>query len=299
MSETDETPDEPTSEPVVIAHHITIHEPGIYPDLEVDEYHADPVPEGSLSSSGARRLTTDPPAVFKYELDNPPESKPHFDIGHAAHRLVLGSGPEIVKSPYDAFRSNESKAWRAEAESRGAVVLKEPEWDMVHAMAKVIAAHPLASALFDADHGAPEQSLFWVDVETQVMLRSRLDWLPDTDGGRLIVPDYKTTTDLSDGALQKAIAEYGYHQQDDFYRSAVAAHGLAADLAFVFVFQSKKPPYLVRVIGVPATAAALAARQNRRAIDLYAACRAADHWPGYEDVDYLDLPVWYLSKHDH
>lgn len=292
------TPEQPTAEPTVVAGKRTIHEPGIYPDLEVDEYHADPVPNGSLSSSGARKLTLHPPAVFKYELDNPPESKPHFDIGHAAHRLVLGSGPEIVKLPFDSMRTNAAKDFKAEAEKRGAVVLKEAEWDMVHAMAEVVAAHPVASALFDPDHGRPEQSLFWIDKATDVMLRSRLDWLPDTDGGRLIVPDYKTTTNLADDALARAIADHGYHQQDDFYRTAVAAHGLAADLAFVFVFQSKNPPYLVRVVGVPASAARLAARQNRDAVDLYAACRAADHWPGYEDVDYLDLPGWYLNKHD-
>ena len=47
------------SEPIVIT------EPGVY-DVPFDEYLRDPVPGGSLSTSGARLLLDTCPAIFDY-----------------------------------------------------------------------------------------------------------------------------------------------------------------------------------------------------------------------------------------
>lgn len=284
------------AEPVTIAGRRTIHEPGIYPDLEVDEYHADPVPEGSLSSSGARKLLAEPPALFKYELDNPPDPKPVFEIGHAAHRVVLGSGPELVKLPFDSLRTNAAKAFKAEATERGAIVLSEDMWGHVHAMADALREHPLAAALLDPDQGDPEQSLFWRDTATGEMLRARLDWLPHTDGGRLIVPDYKTARTANPALFPRSAADYGYHMQDDYYLEGIRAHELAAEVAFVFIVQEKTPPYLVSVCAFKDSDRALAHDQNRQAIELYHKCKTTGSWPGYDDIYYVDLPTWYLIQ---
>src|SRR2546421_646443 len=88
----------------------TITEPGLYEDLSVETYHADPVPVGSLSSSGARKLLPPGcPALFAYEREHPPEPTATFDLGHAAHKMVLGVGPEVVKIDADNWRTNAVK----------------------------------------------------------------------------------------------------------------------------------------------------------------------------------------------
>src|SRR5690606_30614366 len=69
-------------------------EPGVYDNVPSEVYHSDPVPGGSLSSTGARKLATECPAAFKHWLDNPEPSKKEFDFGTAAHKVVLGDGPE-------------------------------------------------------------------------------------------------------------------------------------------------------------------------------------------------------------
>jgi hypothetical protein len=284
-----------TAEQTEVAGKVTIHEPGVYTDLTDLDYHSDPVPGGSLSRSGMKRLLPpSTPAHFKWERDHPPETKPVFEFGKAAHRLVLGVGPEIVKLPYDDLRTAAAKAFKAEAEERGAVVLKEPEWVAVHGMAEALRAHPVAAALFDPERGHPEQSLFWPDEPTGVTLRARLDWLPDTTpGGRLIIPDYKTATSADPREFARKAPDYGYDLQDPMYTDGARALGLGDDIAFVFIVQQKTPPYLVSGVQLHDDDRWVARQRIRRATDLFHQCTTTNHWPGYDDVTVVEMPVWY------
>lgn len=273
-----------------------ITEPGLYPELAVDEYHADPVPVGSLSSTGARRLLPPScPALFKWYAENPAPAKATFEEGHAAHKMVLGAGPELVLVDRERWDTNAVKAEVAEIRERGAVPLKRAVLDQVEAMAAALRAHPIAGKLLEPGSGVPEQSLFWLDGPTGVMRRGRLDWLPHgNDGRRLIVPDYKTTKAGDLDSVQKALYNYGYHQQADWYLDGVRALGLAADdAAFVFVFQEKTEPYLVTVVEPDTTALRIGRARNRQALEIYAECKASGVWPGYSsEVELVGLPYW-------
>lgn len=272
-----------------------VTEPGVY-DMDAADYLADPVPDGSLSSSGARMLLPPScPALFRWAQDNPPETKTHFDVGHAAHKLVLGEGPDLVRVDVDERRG---KAWTEpadEARAQGKTPLPRGDYATVHAMAAALHAHPVASALFDPERGGKaEQSLFWRDPEHGVWRRARLDWLPAaTEAGRIIVPDYKTCRCAEPSALGKAMANYGYASQAAWYVDTVRALELADDVPFVFVFQEKTPPYLVTVAEPDATAIRVGRRKNHRALEVYAECAAANTWPGYtDDVELISLPPW-------
>ena len=75
-------------------------------------YHGDPVPGGSLSSTGARKLLPPScPALFRWQQDHPVH-KDVFDFGSAAHRLVLGAGPEIALLDYDNMRTKAAQEER-------------------------------------------------------------------------------------------------------------------------------------------------------------------------------------------
>lgn len=273
-------------EPVVIT------KPGIY-DIPNDVYHADPVPGGSLSSTGARRLLPPScPALFRHEQVHGQPPKKAFDFGTAAHGVVLGSGPELVKVDAPNYLTKKAQAARDEARARGAVPLLPHEYEQVQAMAEAIRQHPAARALFAEGSGIPEQSLFWVDRPTGVTCRARLDWMPYGNGRRLVVPDYKTAVSASPAAIQKAVLNYGYHQQNAWYVDGVKALG-GGDAAFVFVVQEKTPPYLVTVVELDEVTVQAGRVRNRRAIELYAQCVAEDHWPAYSDsIELISLPEW-------
>lgn len=266
-------------------------QPGLYPNLSMERYHGD---RTSLSSSGARKLLAPScPALFRYEQDHPQTVKKTFDIGNAAHREVLGDGPELVLVDAELWNTKAIKQDVAEIRAEGGVPLKRGEYDAVLGMADAIRRHPVASALFNPEHGRPEQSVFWTDGPSGITRRARFDWLPAPRDGRLIIPDYKTCRSAEPSALEKAMYEFGYHCQDDWYRDAARAVGLADDPVMVFVCQEKTAPYIVTVFEPDAEARRIAAARNRRAIDVFTECTVAGRWPGYTDeIAHLSLPTW-------
>ncbi|MFJ7999037.1 PD-(D/E)XK nuclease-like domain-containing protein [Streptomyces sp. NPDC096310] len=265
---------------------------GIHADLSNADYHAD---KTSLSSSGARKLLApSTPAHFRYEQDNPPASTKTFDYGNAAHKLVLGNGPELVVIDHARWDTKAAKAEVLEARERGAIPLKQHEMDMVNGMANAIRRHPLAAALLDPAYGAPEQSGFWIDGPTGIRRRVRFDWLPSIQSGRLIIPDYKTAADASNRAMEKDIEKYGYNMQADWYEEAARALALGGDDAeLLLVVQEKKPPYLINVIGIEFGSRIIGGAKNRAAIETFAHCMNTGHWHGYGDEpNYLALPSY-------
>lgn len=271
--------------------------PGVY-DMSAEDYHKDPVREqgGSLSSTGARKILACP-ALYRHEQDNPQPPKKHFDYGTAAHKLVLGDGPELVRVDHDNWRSKKAQDARDEAHARGAIPLLTHEYQQVHDMAAALREHPVASALFAPDSGKPEQTLIWVDRRTGVWRRARFDWLRNPGSGRLLIPDYKTTANAAPEAAQKSIYNFGYHQQGDFYEDAPLALGMAEEAVFLLVFQEKTPPYLITVVQPDPDAMRIAAARNRQAIDKWIECRESGHWPGYgDDIHLLPLPPWALNR---
>lgn len=266
----------------------TVTEPGIY-EMSNEEYQADPVPGGSLSHSGARKLL-ECPAIYRHWADGGSARTRAFDLGHAVHKLVLGAGADLVVIEADGFQTKAAREKRDEAHAAGKTPILRPEHSEAVCMANSVVGHPLAAALFS--NGRPEQSLFWRDGD--VWLRGRLDWLPNQYvGRRLIVPDLKSTKSANPDYLRKALYDYGYFQQAAWYLDAVTALELGEDPAFVFVFVEKAPPYLVTICEPDADALMYGRAQNHKAIDLYRECRAAGRWPGYaDDVVPLALPGW-------
>lgn len=276
-----------------------ITEPGIY-ELDHADYLADPVPGGSLSHTGARRiLPPGCPAKFRWWADHPPEPTEAFDVGHAAHRELLGVGPDIVVVDAADWRTKAAKEAKAEAHEQGKTPMLADQYERVKRMIKLVREHPIAGALFAPGTGWPEASLFWRDDPTSDMLRARLDWLPEQlDTRRMIVPDYKTCDSADPEILQRAVYQHGYYTQAAWYLDGVRALALDDDPAFVLVFQEKDEPHLVTVVELDMVALRIGRQRNRQAIDLYARCRATDTWPGYtDDIELVSLPAWVERQH--
>lgn len=285
-----------------------ITKPGVYDGIDAEEYHADPVPAGSLSHSGAVRLLEPScPALFHYERTHGRPNRKTFELGHAAHHMALGDGVDIVEvagdgaSP-DEWRTKTTKAEVAAVRARGAVPLKPREYGQVREMRDALLSHPVARRLLVEGEGVVEASLFWVDDPSGIWRRARLDRLPKPrHDGRMIVPDYKSAESANPEAFARAAASYGYAMQAAWYSDGVQALGLADDVAFVFVVQEKSPPYLVEVVALDEAALRIGRKRNRQAIDVYRECVRTNRWPGYtpdDEVTYVSLPSWYELKYE-
>lgn len=268
------------------------------------EYRADP--KLATHSRVRKLLPPSTPAHARHELDNPTTSDA-FDFGKAAHRMVLGAGDDLVvitgtgKDP-NAWRTDADIKAVAAARAEGATPIRPRDLVIVHAMAKALREHQLAAALLDPGRGAPEQVIMWPDERIPAVQRgTMIDWLPDyVDGRRLLVPDYKTAEQAHPQEWARTAANFGYHSQAAWNLDAL--HALHPDLtdeqiAFLFIVQSKQPPYPVAIVELLPEDIRIGRAQNTWAIQLWHQCWETGRWPGYGDeVHEVALPEWYRDR---
>jgi hypothetical protein len=266
--------------------------PKVVDGLPADDYHADTT---SISSSGLRALLPPGcPAQFKYDRDNPPAPKREFDLGTAVHAELLEEGKGLTVLDFDNYQTKAAQQDRDEARAAGLVPLLRQEYEQVQAMVAAVRKHPQAGPLF-AGPGIAERSIYWTDPATGIRCRVRPDWLKELPSLTLAV-DLKTTKDASPQAVQKAIRDYSYHQQDALYVDGIWAALKPEDVRFVFVFVSKTPPHLITVRELPQQDRDIGRARNEHALRIYADCTARDEWPDWtgpvDEIPQLGLPSW-------
>lgn len=271
---------------------MAITKPGLYHDMSDETYHGDPVPSGSLSSTFARLLTEYVPAkAYAIRANSKPTKS--MNLGKAAHLHALGAGPDLIVWRYDG-RTKAGKAERADyadvIDSQAAVAVTEAERDTVLDMAHALEANPDVVAILTS--GEPEVSAFWQERGT--WCRARIDMLGP------LAYDYKTTEDASPRGFERAMTDYGYHQQAEFYQRGLRALGHeAGDAPMRFICQEKRPPYLVQVHTCDDLSIEIAAALNDRAIDIYADAKSSGKWAGYPSLhaEPTALPSRYFYRY--
>lgn len=256
--------------------------PGFYDDVPEAAYHAD---RESLSVSGAKLLLK-APARYKWQQDNGQAPRKHFDVGHAAHSLILGVGDPIYVAPFDSWRTKQAGLEQDIARAEGMVPLLPADYEAAAEMADSISEHETAMRLLS--EGRPEVSAYALDEPTGVLRRARFDWL-----GTGILSDLKTTRCAEPWSFAGDVAKYGYHQQAAWYLDLARDLGHPAE-AFAFIVVEKEPPHLVEVYDLDAAAIDRGRELNRRALERFRDCTASGLWPGYTARPFttLSLPKW-------
>jgi hypothetical protein len=252
--------------------------PGIYRGISNRDYHADP----ALGSSSLKTLATRTPAHYQHEKRFP-KSSAAFDLGTAAHSLILeGDESGVVVIDVEAKRG---KAWTEPADAAtaaGKIALTAKEWAQVTAMRDSVMSHKQARELFTG-HKA-EESVFW--KEDGLTLKCRPDaWKP----GLLV--DLKTTRDANPNEFGKTAHEYGYHQSAAHYIDGVKA-ATGEELPFTFVLVEKTAPYLVSVVELDWEAINFGRALNDRAKRIFRECVTTNAWPGYAPSEPISLPTY-------
>lgn len=261
-----------------------ITEPGLYYDMPVDVYHADPVPGGSLSATRAKLLLDEGgPAKFRHRADRGQEPRAEFDMGHAAHALVLGKDADaLVLIDADSWRSKDAREARDVAHAAGKTPLLPSQMRIAEDMAEALTRNRYA---VESLQGEAEVSMFWKH-HTGLWLRGRADVIGECIG------DYKTTADASAYGFTKAVWRYRYHMQAAWYR-ALHLWITGTRLPYRLVAQEKTAPYLVSVWEPTEDYLALGFADMTDAIATYLTCLDEDRWPGYPDeVQILTPPEW-------
>ena len=255
-----------------------IEKPGIY-EIAEDAYHADPCKVPSLSASIAGKLVDRSPrhareAHPRLNPNHTSDNKKEFDLGKAAHALLLEGDDGVVIIDADSYRTKDAKAQRDQAYAAGRTPILVDKWADVQAMAKA-ARQQFASIegcheLFMSSFGQAEATLVW--QEDDVWCRCRVDWLPKERG---IIWDYKTTNGAAepDSWARNNIFQ-GKDLQPAFYARGVRALLGWEEVEFRYVVQETEPPYALSVIALTPAAYAIADSRVDTALAMWRQCLA-------------------------
>ncbi len=271
---------------------------GIY-NISAEAYHADPCPVPSLSRSVIQSLIFKTPARVYHDTKrlNPAfveeEADPKFDIGTAAHALLL-EGPEGIQI-IDAtdYKSGKARDDRGAAREAGKTPLLTHQYIEVAAMAeaakKQIAACSELKVKDLRKDGKAEQTYIWQDGDT--WLRTRLDWI--SNDSKLIL-DYKTTDKMADPNSFKPDT-LGYDIQDALYSEGVEKVS-GVKPAFVFVVQETAPPYLCSFIALSPMFKDMGKQKVFYGKFFWQKCLDSGIWPAYPNqICYVDPSPYALA----
>jgi hypothetical protein len=277
--------------------------PGIY-TMPAWQYHADPAPQPSLSNSLLTTLIQNTPrhAWLKHprlnSLFNPAKSGGVFELGDAAHALLLEGVDKahIIDAP--DWRKKEHREARDKARAAGLVPMLPQQHD--GALAMVQAAREFISntgftGIFE--RAKPEQTLIWQDVGG-IWCRARLDLLElqEPHTGRPLVLDYKTTGAGGPGEwMRRYLAAHGYDTQGVWYPRGLSALGYPG-ARFVFLVQENFEPFMCYLVELTEARVELATNKISRGVMLWRDCIGSNRWPGYSPEIYQAYPTAWEIK---
>jgi len=258
-------------------------------NMPESEYHAHP----ALNASTLKAVASKPLAKVWYDLDNRRGYNPAFNVGHAAHRLILEStGEGIVLIDFPDYRTKEARISRDTALASGGIPLLTHEHDQVRAMRDAVMGHDTARDLLTGHE--PEVSVF-ADLYGQPC-KARLDaWHNDDGTGRPLIVDLKTAQDADPETFARTALTYGYDQQMAHYRDIMEAETGTLP-RFLFVLVEKTAPYLVSVVELDDLFYDLGRQKNEQAAAKWLHAKKTNQWPGYQGISRVLAPVWALDE---
>jgi len=269
-------------------------------ELNSQDYHADTVADvPTLSASIAKLLISSSPAHAraahpKLNPDFRKTTDEKFDVGTAAHALILEGQSVIEVVAADNWRTKDAKEARDLAIQHGRVPLLTHQAADVYAMTKAV-TEQLAAINIDPPlftDGEPERTLIW--DEGGVKCRARLDWLQNDYSA---ITDLKTTSRTAnpDAWTRRTLYDIGCDLQAAAYlRGLKAVTGV--DAVWRWVVVETAPPYALSVITPSAAVLAIGEAKWEKAVVLWRDCLERDHWPAYPtELHVAELPPWIES----
>lgn len=281
-------------------------EPGIYTDLTFPDYC-------QIDAINRSALSLIKHSLLHYKYATAVDETPSMAFGSLAHcgrlepsqltrRYVVippyENDPALQLRPdgtkYDNVKM--TKAYKLKVED----FLKQhpdkipvsQDWlnDLTGLMA-AIDRHPVAGPIFSDGRGQPEVTIVWIDPDTGLRCKARIDWVHPTS-----LNDVKTTDDCTEFYLNK----FDYHIQAPFYSDGWQTLTNTV-LPFNFCVVEKKSPWAVRHAPTSPAASDLGRHEYQFLLARLAEAKRTNHWPGPTDPEAWDVfPTYrpyYMSHH--
>ena len=272
---------------------------GIYHDLPMSEYHADPATGKSILYDFWAAPT---PGHYHCRTLHPSQKKVTDEMlfGTAVHAAVLEPdkfkdfivipGPEVL-AKNGARSGNAWKEWKAQQDEAGKHIVMPGDdvkiEDILHEVHENPANREAREMLTG---GKSEVSFFWIDPETGYPCKCRPDHLP----GDQIVTDLKVTGYgmASESEFRKVAANKKYHWSCYWTLKGVTeCTGVIHDVYRFFVIE-RDPPYAIGIFTALRDVVALAETQIKPVFDELVECIKTDVWPMPITRREVTLPPW-------
>lgn len=260
-------------------------------NLPDEVYHAD---LGVTSCSMLKKMLVSP-ADYQHALTTPGKVAPALDFGTLVHLLVLQ--PHLVPGLVAVFPGSKGsgdrprKAYVEFADLHvGRLIVDEPTYREAvqvrdRVLEKVVMGRPFGDFVHE---GTPEASLYYIDPNTDVECRCRVDLLhPEVSF------DLKTTRFATTAGWKRQALDLDYDMQAYMYSLARCMYeGESQPKPFVFVAAVNEAPYSVaaRVAGLSFMEEG--GRKYQHAMISLAACCKSNVWPALCEDDTLEVAPW-------
>jgi PDDEXK-like domain of unknown function (DUF3799) len=279
--------------------------PGIYYDVPMEEYRKWPGIHKSMFKSILKSGLH-----FKYYLDHGDEESEIMQFGNLVDTLLLE--PDLFLSRYimipETYESNNGpKPWNWNANSckgwkeqvlddcPNIEIIKTDDLDRARRIVEAIKNHPearkwLAKARYQV-------SLFWIDPETGVSCKGRVDAL---QADRLI--DLKVTDNPHPHAFSGIVNRFLYHAGGAFYHDGYLLAqgkplGPGPELPFSFIAAEAEEPHDVVTYNLGPESFECGRIIYHDAIARYQEIMETGEYPGYSTVaEEIEIPIWARNK---
>lgn len=227
------------------------------------------------------------PAHYRHAETEPEEDTDSLRMGRCAHlltfeperamkRIVLWDGGRRFGKEWDAFKR----------QHKGREILKQDELDECRAIAQAARMSSMTAPYVNGGQG--ELTLQWVDEETGIPCKARLDFV--TSSG--IIADLKTARDASPVVFGRSCASFDYHAQAAFYVDGYKAC-TGKELPFVVVAVEKSGDHVTQVYTIGEADLDAGRYAYGQWLTTLKKCRETGRWDGYaEGPIALSLPAW-------
>jgi len=274
-------------------------EAGLHFDMSAEDYFSDPCPEPSVTQSLLRTLIDRSPrhAWFEHPRLNPDfkaEENTKFDIGNAAHRLLIGRGKMVNPVPFDNWSSKDAKKARAALAEVGVIAVLEHQYDRAEEMAEAVRQQLRSTEhaeAFVSGHG--EVVACWRDEG--FWCRTMIDWF---------TPDFTQVYDLKTTSMSCSPYDVAERPSVEGWDIQGAWHEAALETLHpdnpsrrkhYFVAIENQPPYALTVVQLSEADLTMGRKKIAYALTRWKICMARKSWPGYPRSTVMSQPRGYTE----
>lgn len=262
-----------------------IEQPGLYYDMTSDDYFKDCAPSPSLTQSLAKILLDKSPrhAWLASPKLNPrwePHEDTKFNIGNAAHTMLIGRGKKLEIVEADDWRSNAAKAKRDAAHAEGYVAILSHQYGQAVAMSDAARRQLLNIDGCECMFLAGKGEVVAIAEDHGIHLRTMMDWTE----GLTKITDFKTT----DRSVAPHMVGSLMASADWAVQAAMQERILdiinpenAGRRHHYFVAQETEEPYALTVSEMTEAEMTIGRQKVERAANIWRMCTASGFFPGY------------------